>query len=67
MKIGNDNTGREILEGDIVRHNDSQRPPGTFKVEWDCSKIGYVLIGQGSDSDGWLREWSPKNVSIISR
>ncbi len=59
-----DRLGNDLRVGMIVVHNNGIRPPGIFRIEWDTQKMGYVLGGVGKDAAGWLREWSPENVTI---
>lgn len=63
-RIAFDRTGRVLRDGDLVRHDNGQRPLGTFRIEWDPSKVGFILSGVGEIADGWLREWSPECVDL---
>ncbi len=59
-----DRNGRDIQAGVIVLHKSVLHAPGYFRVEWDNSKLGYVLVGIGDQSDGWIRDWCPSNTVV---
>ncbi len=60
--IALDRNGKGLRPGDEVWYAqlDSQR--GRYRIDWDQTKVGFVLTGVGEWDTSRHREWSPAHA-----